>query len=273
MFIFESLHDYQVAKEKQDLARNCFMIQGYCQEWPLHREDLFDYLNHEYGDDGIFIEKDINTHSITATTVRNYIEIELLTQGTRVMGNWSWKPHLTHADRLSNSFFIPEELELEAVSQSLMGKLAICPWLLMSAQGTTTSMHQDMLSVNGIVGQLAGSKLFTLVAPEYLLSQGRYYSTETLQELNIPCTQIILNAGDFLYFPKRWWHQAKALELSATLIHSTVNQYNSGDFLEETVAQMFHFIQRLQLSAKKRSLFASQINRLSNGFRLLEQQK
>lgn len=266
---FKSLEEFQIANKKKDLTGDCFVIKGYCLDWPLHRNDLFTYLSQEYGDDELFIEQDINTNSNTIpTTVSDYIEC--LINGKRNMGNWSWQPHLTHSEKLSQSFFIPSEIVLEAITDSLIGELSLCPWLLMSAPDTTTSMHQDMLNVNGIVGQLTGSKLFTLVAPEYELNEGQYYSEQCLEALGIPYTQVVLNSGDFLYFPKLWWHQAKTLDLSATLIHSTVNHYNLASFLNETVTQMPHYIQRLQLSAKKRGYFGNKINWLSNGFRILE---
>ena len=261
--MFDSLEEFKAAFKKKDLTNDCLVIRGYCLDWPLHRDDRFAYLSQEYGNDEILIEQDImdnvNKHT-TTMTISDYIE--RLLNGTRVMGNWSWQPHLTHPEKLSQSFFIPPEIAI--------GDLAICPWLLMSGPETTTSIHQDMLNVNGVAGQLIGSKLFTLVAPEYALSEGKYYSNESLEELEIPFTQIVLNAGDFLYFPKLWWHQAKTLYLSATLIHSTVNHYNLNAFLNETVKQMPHFIQRLQLSAKKRGYFGNKINWLSNGFRILE---
>jgi len=112
-------------------------------------------------------------------------------------------------------------------------------------------------------------KKCTLVSPDYSLQEGRYYTHAELAELNIPFESVMLHPGDFLYFPMHWWHQAKTIECSVTFIHSTVNSFNLTAFLNDSIALMPAYIQRIQSAAKKRSYFGNKINWLCNGFRAL----
>lgn len=132
-------------------------------------------------------------------------------------------------------------------------------------------MHKDMLCVNGVVGQLAGLKEFTLVSPTYNLEEGKFYNRSELEQKQIEFTQIILKPEDFLYFPSNWWHQAKTMKNSITFIHSTVNETNLHCFLNDTILYMPSYMQRLQANAKKRNYFGQKIKWISNGFRVLEE--
>ena len=75
----------------------------------------------------------------------------------------------------------------------------------MSTPNTVTGLHQDRLSVNGVVGQ-PGIKEVILIFLEYSLQAGKYYLKDEWDAVSIPCVSIHLKPGDFLYFPRRWWH-------------------------------------------------------------------
>ncbi|EDZ3861239.1 hypothetical protein GKI01_16680 [Salmonella enterica] len=250
-----------------DLTGTCFLIHGYCFQWPLFTQGNFYSIEENFGSDKIFIEEGINKSGRVEVTVSDYIK--RIQSGVKGMGNWSWQPHLSHAKSLNNSFTVPEAITLNNIEKSLVGELVLAPWILMSATETVTNMHQDMLSVNGIVGQLQGVKEFTLVAPQYALEEGKFYSTYELETLGIPFECVVLHPGDFLYFPAHWWHQAKTIECSVSFIHSTVNLYNMTAFLDDVISQMPALIQRVQSAAKKRGYFGYRIKWLCNGFRSL----
>ncbi len=266
MIVFESESDFIDNCSNKDITKECFVIHDYCHSWELFEIGNFACLNERYGRENIFIEEGINKLNKKEVTVSDYISKVL--SGERKMGNWSWQPHLTNADSLQNSYKIPEAVTLNSIEKSLVGELVLAPWILMSSPETLTTMHKDMLSVNGVVGQLQGVKEFTLVAPQYDLEEGRFYSSHELELLGIPFESVVLQSGDFLYFPMNWWHQAKTVECSVTFIHSTVNSYNLTAFLDDSISQMPSYIQRIQLAAKKRNYFGSRVKWLCNGFRL-----
>ncbi|WP_214054220.1 JmjC domain-containing protein [Photorhabdus caribbeanensis] len=210
------------------------------------------------------IEDKINGSHLEEIDIKDYIF--RIKNGIKNLGNWSWQPFYTYPD-LNTSYILPEHTEIKNISLSLVGQLAICPWLLMSSKGTITNMHQDMMNVNGVVGQLEGIKEFILVPPEFKLEEGKFYHEDELAILNIPYYIVRLEKGDFIYFPQKWWHQARTIEASVTFIHSTVNEHNLKMFLDDIVTSMPQFIQRLQFGAKKKKYFGSKIFWLSNGFK------
>lgn len=267
MHVFKSEKMMLEAAREMQLTQSCFVINDYCTQWPLFKKGSFTSIVEHFSEDKILIEEGINKSGTVEITVGDYID--RIKTGTKGMGNWSWQPHLNHADALEQSYSIPESITLRAIENSLVGELVLAPWMLMSAPETVTSMHKDMLCVNGVVGQLEGIKEFTLVSPDYSLQEGRYYTHAELAELNIPFESVMLHPGDFLYFPMHWWHQAKTIECSVTFIHSTVNSFNLTAFLNESIALMPAYIQRVQSAAKKRSYFGNKINWLCNGFRAL----
>ncbi|PIT69477.1 cupin-like domain-containing protein [Bartonella tribocorum] len=268
MIYFSNEHEFNEVARQQPLTDKCFLIKNYCKNWQLYTMFSFSNIISLFGNDEIFIEKGINCPTREQVTIKEYIEKIL--SGEKSIGNWSWQPHLVYNDLLEHSFTLPEFITLHSLDQSLIGSLILTPWVLISAPETVTAMHKDMLSVNGIVGQLEGLKEFTLVAPPHNLEEGKFYSRSELEKNQVEFTQVILEPGDFLYFPMNWWHQAKTIQNSITFIHSTVNETNLQCFLNDTILYMPAYLQRLQSNAKKRNYFGRKIKWISNGFRILE---
>ncbi|WP_186646487.1 cupin-like domain-containing protein [Fluviispira vulneris] len=248
----------------EELQNSCIVIRNYCKNWKLYHNNMFEYIANTYGHDRINVETNINGIINETINIKEYINRIAL--GISTIGNWSWQPFYKYPE-LHDQYTLPEKMEDIFFRNSLVCKLVISPWLLMSSKDTKTNIHQDMFRVNGIVGQLEGEKEFVLVEPSFKLEEGKYYAEEELHSLSITYYKVILKKGDFLYFPTQWWHQAKTLKNSVTFIHSTVNNANMKNFLDELIIMMPNFIQRVQNGAKQMSLFGKNINWVCNGFK------
>lgn len=98
--------------------------------------------------------------------------------------------------------------------------------------GTSVALHRDV--AENIFFQLLGHKRFLIYAPAaspWLYSNGfssalpnfSRFDPERPDYASLPLSrevqplEIVLGPGDALYLPSRWWHQVRALEVSASL--------------------------------------------------------
>jgi hypothetical protein len=114
--------------------------------------------------------------------------------------------------------------------------------LLLGEAGAGMFNHQDTLRAASWQLQLTGSKKWHLCGPEqspYLYSAGDVdlfapdYAKFPLV-LNASCTEVTINAGDFLYYPPDYWHQTVNLETPSIALSSTlVNRLGHKGLIEE----------------------------------------
>jgi hypothetical protein len=98
--------------------------------------------------------------------------------------------------------------------------------------GTSVALHRDV--AENIFFQLMGRKRFFLYAPAaspWLYSNGFSSALPNFSRFDpehpdyaqwplsraVEPLEIVLGPGDALYLPSRWWHQVRALEISASL--------------------------------------------------------
>jgi hypothetical protein len=110
--------------------------------------------------------------------------------------------------------------------------------LWLGPKGTVTPLHYDEHSI--LFAQIYGSKLFKLIPPfdgPRLYMRHRFYSmvdpekvdTDRYPEfLKASVADVVVESGDILFLPVRWWHWTKSLaaSISATFCSFKVHEHN-----------------------------------------------
>eukprot|EP00890_Picochlorum_soloecismus_P002011 jgi/Picsp_1/2810/NSC_01036-R1_protein len=138
----------------------------------------------------------------------------------------------------------------EAIDRKL-AKLFIGP------PGTTTRLHYDAGDAHGWLGQLKGRKLFFLFPPNNSKGLKPLSSEkETVQSALDPLTldlsalkddnlepmAIVLEPGDAILIPRRWWHYAVALDCSVTFQKNFYNASTNAQGLVQMVMKTLQAI-------------------------------
>jgi len=204
------------------------LLDGLADDWPARSNWSIARLRERFGDRPISVMEthhgrlcsDVNT-GVAFQSMRFGDYLDVLEQGERpdcylIEPGSGWIPEL------SNDVRMPEYLRK-------------APWrntrFWLSAANTSGPLHRDL--AENIFVQIAGRKRFFLYPPSYapwlysnpfrsaLPNYSRFdpekpdYDRFPLGRAVRPI-EVILQAGDALYLPSRWWHQVRSLDVSTS---------------------------------------------------------
>jgi Cupin-like domain len=145
---------------------------------------------------------------------------------------------------------------LEKLPRKIQQKYGITySTLYIGPKGTGTSLHIDNRNTSAWLAVLSGRKRFIFFSPD----QESFLYDGAVDALNpdlerFPLyakaqpVEVILEAGDLVYFPSKWWHQVENLEDSIALSHNLVDEWNADVVLQSAfeespvAAHIFQFI-------------------------------
>ena len=115
--------------------------------------------------------------------------------------------------------------------------------------GSFPVLHWDGMSTHAFLMQLHGLKqywmwppddqalMYPKEGPEWNLSPIRDVVNPDLEKYPLfakaRCSTLVLEPGEMLFVPSRWWHTAKMLSPSVTLSTNTLNATNWANFCED----------------------------------------
>ncbi|XP_050500193.1 HSPB1-associated protein 1 [Diabrotica virgifera virgifera] len=121
------------------------------------------------------------------------------------------------------------------------------------SKGAHTSCHMDCYGFN-LVYQIYGSKIWLLFPPEENLKPSRipYEESSIYSKLNFfspnvndfiglsnKCRKVILNPGDMLFVPHKWWHYVENLETSISINVWLPKAEDDKERVKESIVQYF----------------------------------
>nr|CAH7768409.1 unnamed protein product [Callosobruchus chinensis] len=118
------------------------------------------------------------------------------------------------------------------------------------SKGAHTPCHIDTYGFN-LVHQVYGRKLWLLFPPDENLQPTRipYEESSVFSKLNffspsiedfkniVNCQKVILNPGDVLFVPHRWWHYVENLETAISVNTWVPMDEDNNERLEESIVQ------------------------------------
>ncbi|HEX2751136.1 MAG TPA: cupin-like domain-containing protein [Verrucomicrobiales bacterium] len=115
--------------------------------------------------------------------------------------------------------------------------------------GAFPVLHWDGMSTHAFLMQLHGLKQYWVWPPEdqplMYPKDGPEWNLSPIRDVENPdlrkyplfakarCTTFVLEPGEMLFVPSRWWHTARMLTESVTLSINTLNKSNWGNFKED----------------------------------------
>src|SRR5262245_40442022 len=218
----EEFHSGHVAEARP------VVLQGLVADWPATRGWSFQYLQ------SAFAAAAVNTARVEGGVVAMDDRTGLIYQEAR-LGEFIAALRTGAGDRylMSRVEDLPDALQGDVPPPPY---IAAAPWLSaklwISAGGTVSYMHRDM--ADNLHAQVVGRKRFTLVAPRH--SAGLYPKT-ILDSIPNGChadierpdfgrfpklraietAVAVLEPGDAIYIPRRWWHHVRTLEPSISV--------------------------------------------------------
>ena len=144
--------------------------------------------------------------------------------------------------------------------------------------GSFPVLHWDGLSTHAFLMQLHGLKQYWMWPPEdqacMYPKDGPEWNLSPIRDVENPdlttyplfakarCSTLVLEPGEMLFVPARWWHTAKMLSPSVTLSTNTLNATNWGLFTDNVThgasgpaklaKRAYLALERLKFSLKKK---------------------
>jgi len=240
-----------------------------CQtDWPARQKWTFDWLSQNYGDEEMpvsdlapfFRHSDkgiIRTIKVSMREYVRYIQGEpnglrsLQRREEQVFYGNGWAPFSEHADLLrdvSDRLYCVADSIPRATEGPGQEFNASLTKVFLGPAGTVSRLHHDTYATHVWLSQIRGRKQFIVYAPEdskYLHSfvdddcDGRTslfdptapdYDAFPDARHATPFS-VVVEEGETVILPSRWWHWAKSLTPSITLMRNFVNEVNMRDYV------------------------------------------
>ena len=258
-------------------------------KWKACTAWSFELFKSRYGSDGVVASIWPGDKWLKAMALKDYIE-HLDTPGQPSPGFWmdpSTKlPCLEPSEPPAGALYLtgwrafdlhPELLEDIQVSPSFVEDwLPLLPQpfrkvldhytgyyssgILLGPPGSTASLHQDFLHSHAYLAQIAGRKSCTLFSPDD--SASLYNGKIELARPNLErfplfrnavAFQCILEPGELLFIPARWWHHVVALEKSITVNYNFFNRSNFSDYVTDLLRDLPSILNGLERSPDEKA--------------------
>lgn len=109
-------------------------------------------------------------------------------------------------------------------------------WIFIGHPEVSTPLHQDTFSTSAWLAMMQGSKVIRLVPPQYgdaFNEKSSLFEESTLKRLfeqNIPVFEVIIEAGDTLYIPGKWFHEVRNRDNNIMLTQNFLDKWNFLNF-------------------------------------------
>lgn len=125
--------------------------------------------------------------------------------------------------------------------------------IFIGPQGSLSKLHYDFWHTHAYFAQIRGRKHCTLFSPEdtEFLYDGRVDPERPDFERfglfdKATAYEAVLEPGEVLFVPRRWWHSVVALEKSITVSHSFFNHVNFGEHVTHLIRNLPALVEGLE---------------------------
>lgn len=137
--------------------------------------------------------------------------------------------------------------------------------LMIGPKDAQIGLHYDILDTHAYLAQIVGRKRCTLFSPEdsAAIYNGKVNPDAPDYEKfplfrNAIAYECILEPGELLFMPCRWWHHAVSLEKSITVNYNFFNRANFGGYLTQLLRDLPAVVDGLQNSPEQRAALGIQ---------------
>lgn len=202
-------------KDKYVLQNKPVILRGVLDKWPAMSKWDFDYFANLCGD----AEVNVNLYDVKNTKRSNIKtlvkEMKKATIDAPVYLQEWWFQNI--CPDLLNDIVVPNYFT-DDQNMKLLGFYNSTLWI--GTKGAFTPLHQDSVFANIWTTQIRGKKewiLFNKNAVLNALKDGKADYEEFLANPENGVTYCLIEKGDVMYVPHKWWHRARTLEDSVSL--------------------------------------------------------
>lgn len=238
-------------------AKRPVLIKGMAKDWAATKEWNLDYFLNLEGDKEIlllsenFIQDD---NRYKKASFKDYIERLKDSESNKV----AVKDYLTTLNIFQYFPHLNKEIDFSLFEKQTKTN-EVTAWI--GPSGTISGFHAD--TANNMYAQIKGKKMFIICSPKYdkhmypsnkhifeaVASQvdiNNFDSNKFPKFREVSFTKVILEPGDVLYLPQRWWHYVQSLDTSIS-----ISNFGYTTFESYTVK----FFERVKHSLHKRGFY------------------
>lgn len=209
------------------------ILRNAIEKWPAMNKWNFEYFGKSYGDTPV-VANLYNVNNKSKTTLGEFAEIVENNASELPVYLQEWWFQKT-CPQLIDDIVIPQYFSNDE-NHRLLGFHNTTLW--MGQKGAFTPIHQDTVHANIWTAQIKGSKEWILIDPYCFIYPDENGNANYEEFFSINRNSImrgILNEGDILYMPHKWWHRAStltdAISLNTFYITSDIVQSYLRDVL------------------------------------------
>jgi hypothetical protein len=256
------------------------IITDAIQGWRARSKWTFDYLKKSYGWDLVRAKPAFMSDVVKLTKLSAYID-HLDTPTKEVPGFWikngkqsqpppqpyeqplyvlGWFPFQAHPELYDDiqpaPYFVHDWLwSLTPTLRDLLEWTCDRPYLAVSIgpKGSRSPLHYDFAHTHGYLAQIQGRKRAILFSPsdsQYLYN-GRVDPEQPDPERfplydQATAYECVIEPGELLFMPPRWWHFVLGLEKSITVGHNFFNDVNFSQHLTSLLRRLPRLVQAFE---------------------------
>ncbi len=204
------------------------VLKGYGNHWEAKSKWTLDFLSNLESEEAITLEIGANNQNETnfvKQDLRNYIKS--IQEG--ILKKEKDPAYLTLFNIFDRFPHLKKDIDL-SIFTKYTKKNDVFAWI--GPKGTVTGFHYD--SLNNLLAQIMGKKLVVLVAPKYrkqmyVSKKFEYGAISSQVDVNnynqerhplfkdAEFSSVVLEPGDVLFIPKKWWHYVRSLDTSISI--------------------------------------------------------
>lgn len=182
------------------------ILRDAIKNWPAIEKWSFEYFGKTYGDTPV-VANLYNVNNKNKTTLHEFADIVQNSESENPVYLQEWWFQKT-CPQLIDDIVIPPYFS-DDENRRLLGFHNTTLW--MGQRGAFTPIHQDTVHANVWTAQIRGSKEWTLIDPYCFIYPDENGNADYREFFSINRNCImrgVLNEGDILYMPYKWWHRA-----------------------------------------------------------------
>jgi len=221
--------------------------------WKASTKWTVDFFRSKYGHIKTEVQ-DCKTNTSTSMTIADYMDYMSGGDRDKLLYLSQWP--VDRNPELYKDYKIPVYFPnwLERLPKKIRDKFNIITALIyIGPKDTYTGLHFDAGNVTTWMAMISGRKRFVFFSPDqgdFLYDGAVDIFNPDLEKFplyaNANPVEVILEPGEILYFPSRWWHQVENLEDSIAVAHNVVDEWNSEIVLQPILEESpikAHFLQ------------------------------
>jgi Cupin-like domain len=201
--------------EKYVRAQKPVLIKGGASTWPALTRWNFDFFGQTYGD----VEVVANLYDVSSKKKMNFRQLASVLSEKQFslptyLQEWWFQEN---CKELLTDITVPNYFA-DDYNKKLLGFHNNTLWI--GQKGAFTPVHQDTTFANVWSAQIMGSKEWILIDKSAVIlanSEGKPDYDAFFAESKSMILKTVLEKGDILYIPHKWWHRAETLENAISL--------------------------------------------------------